>query len=121
MVYAVRMKFTVYQYGIFAGTTAMMVNRSLHPGGSHWHKHVCILTYKNISIHRRAELEILKILQDNIKVNYIISLLVICSDEMTQISSESLATIDIIFCRIQNNNTYMGGYLLIITLDHTQI
>ena len=69
----------------------------------------------------RAELEILKILQDTIKVNYIISLLVICSDEMTQISSELLATIDSIFCRIQNNNTYMGGSLLITTLDHTQI
>ena len=69
----------------------------------------------------RAELEILKILQDTIKVNYIISLLVICSDEMTQISSELLATIDSIFCRIKNNSTYMGGSLLITTLDHTQI
>ena len=40
---------------------------------------------------------------------------------MTQISSELLATIDIILCCIQNNSTYMGGLILIITLDHTEI
>ena len=40
---------------------------------------------------------------------------------MGQVSAEFLATFDIIFRKIRHSNIYMGGTLLIFSMDHTQI
>ena len=42
-------------------------------------------------------------------------------DEMGQVPSEILATIDIILRRVRDSNIYLGGVLMIFTMDHTQI
>ena len=38
-----------------------------------------------------------------------------------QLAADFIATIDIILRRLRNNCLYLGGVLLISTLDHTQI
>jgi hypothetical protein len=42
-------------------------------------------------------------------------------DEMGQVSDEVLATLDIILQKVRNSNIYMGGILIIFSMDHTQI
>ena len=49
------------------------------------------------------------------------SLDVLCCDEIGQISSELISIIDIIMRRLRESNIFLGGILLICTLDHTQI
>ena len=40
---------------------------------------------------------------------------------MGQVSSELLSTFDMILRKIRNSNIFMGGVLIIFTMDHTQI
>ena len=42
-------------------------------------------------------------------------------DELGQVSSEMLAVLDIILRKVRNSNTYLGGLLIIGTLDHKQL
>jgi len=107
--------------GLRVSTTAMMANRSLQLGGSHWHKILNLPIERNLSTHRRAELAILKLLQDPTKLDFIRTFKTLCCDEMRQVSSEMLATIDIIFRRIRNSEIYLGGILIICSMDCTQI
>ena len=110
--------------GLRVSTTALMAKRSLQLGGLHWHKILNLPTKRNLSTHRRAELAILKLLQeDPAKLDFIRTLNILCCDEMGQVSSEMLVTIDIIFRLIRNSNIYLGGsiVLIICSMDHTQI
>ena len=43
---------------------------------------------------------------------------IIFLDELGQVSSEMLAVLDIILRKVRNSNTYLGGLLIIGTLDH---
>eukprot|EP00957_Ditylum_brightwellii_P130117 9924812-Ditylum_brightwellii.AAC.1 len=43
------------------------------------------------------------------------------ADEIGQMSSEFIQTIDIVLRQLRDNNIFLGGVLLIGTLDHTQI
>lgn len=46
---------------------------------------------------------------------------IIFFDKMGQVSAEFLSTFDIILRKIRNSNIYIGGSLLIFTMDHKQI
>ena len=42
-------------------------------------------------------------------------------NEMVQSSAEILTTFDIILCKTQNSNIYLGGVLIILSMDHNRI
>ena len=107
--------------GLFVLPTAMLAKRAIQLGGIHYHKLFCIPTEKNISLHRRAELALIQILKDPRKMHILLYLDILIGDEIGQLSDEFVATLDIILRRLRDNSLYLGGVLLICTLDHTQI
>jgi hypothetical protein len=107
--------------GLNVTTTAVLAKRAIQIGGCHWHKLFCLPIDKNLSCHRRAELAIMKLLRDPKRLSRILSLNILFCDEMGQVSAEFLATIDLILRRLRETNIYLGGLLIICTLDHTQI
>ena len=60
-------------------------------------------------------------MRDQKKLNTLLTLDVLLCDEMGQVSAEFLSIIDIIMRRLRSNNIFLGGLLIICTLDHTQI
>ena len=106
--------------GLKVTTTAMMCNRALQLGGVHAHK-LFLLPTERLTPHRRSELAIIKLMKSPKRIEFIRSIDVIFFDEMGQVSSEFLATFDIILRKIRNSNIYMGGVLFIFSMDHTQI
>lgn len=106
--------------GLKVTTAAMMCNRALQLGGIHVHK-LFNLPTERLTPHRRAELAIIKLMKCPKRIEFLRSIDVIFFDEMGQVSSEFLATFDIILRRIRNSNIYMGGVLFIFSMDHTQI
>ena len=71
--------------------------------------------------HRRAELAILKLLRNPKKLDLVRTLDIIFFDEMGQVSSEYLSTLDIILRKVRGSNIFFGGILVIFTMDHTQL
>ena len=107
--------------GLNVMTTAILAKRAIQLGGCHYHKLFCLPVGKNLSTHRKAELAIIKLLKNPKELNTLLSLDVLVCDEMGQISAEFLATIDIILRTLRETNVYLGGVLIIGTIDHTQI
>lgn len=68
-----------------------------------------------------AELAITKLLRDPKRLFLIQKLDILFFDEIGQLSSELLAVLDIIFCRIRDTNIFFGGVVIIGTIDHTQL
>jgi predicted GIY-YIG superfamily endonuclease len=107
--------------GLNVMTTAILAKRAIQLGGCHYHKLFCLPIGRNLSTHRKAELAILKLFKNPKELNTLLCLDVLVCDEMGQLSAEFLATIDIILRRIRDTNVYLGGLLIIGTIDHTQI
>jgi hypothetical protein len=99
----------------------MLAKRANFLGGKHWHWLFCIPTDRGLCVQRKAELAIIKIMKDVTKWNLLYILDVLLADEIGQLSSEFIATIDLILRRIRQNNIFLGGVLILSTLDHTQI
>ena len=64
-----------------------------------------------------AEIAIIRLLHDPKKLNL---LRILLKNEIGQLSSELLSGLDILR-RIQDTNIFMGGVVIICTLDHTQL
>lgn len=107
--------------GLCVVTTAQMARRAIQLGGKHWHYLFCLPTEKGLSAHRKAELSITKILRDPKKLNFILSLDILFCDELGQSTAELISVIDIILRKLRDNNIFLGGVLIIFTMDHTQI
>ena len=107
--------------GLHVLTTALLAKRAINLGGIHYHKLFCLPIGRNLNVQRKAELAILKLLRNPKQLNLLLSLDVLICDELGQTSAEFWATIDIILRRIRNTNIYLGGVLIIGTIDHTQI
>ena len=99
----------------------MMAKRSIQLGGKHWHYLFGLPTGRNISTIRMAELVIETLRRHAVKLNFILSLDIIFVDEIGQVPAEFLSIIDIIMRRIRDNNIFLGGLLIIGSMDHTQI
>ena len=98
-----------------------MCKRALQLGGTHIHQLFKLPTDDHLNPHRRAELAILQLMKKPKLMDFIKSVHILFFDEMGQISAEFLATFDIILRKVRNSNIYMGGTLMIFTMDHTQI
>jgi hypothetical protein len=107
--------------GLKVTSTAWMCKRALQLGGTHIHQLFKLPTDDYLNPHRRAELAILQLMKKPKLMDFIKSVHILFFDEMGQISAEFLATFDIILRKVRNSNIYMGGTLMIFTMDHTQI
>ena len=54
-------------------------------------------------------------------MEFLRSIQVLFFDEADQVSDEMFAVLDIIFCRVKDSNIFMGGVLVIMSLDHSQL
>ena len=99
----------------------MMFKRALQLGGIHTYQTWPIPIDENLTPHRQAELTLIKLLKDPKKMDFLRTINVIFFDEMGQCSAEYLATSDIIMRQVRNSNIFMGGVLLIFTIDHSKI
>jgi hypothetical protein len=85
-----------------------MARRSIQLGG----KHICFLfgipIDDNMSVHRKAELAIQKILRSPIKLNFLLSLDIIFIDELGQLSSDLMAIL-LCFANYETAMYILGG------------
>ena len=107
--------------GLNVVSTAMMCKRALQLGGIHVHQLFMLPVEEALTPHRKAELAILKLLRNPKKIDFVRTLDVIFFDEMGQVSSEYLSTLDIILRKVRGSNVFFGGILIIFTMDHTQL
>ena len=90
-------------------------------GGKHWNYLFCLPIEKFLSTHRKAELEICKILIDPKKMILVLALDVLCWGEFVQYTAELISVVDIIIHKLWNKNIFLGGILIIFTIDHAKI
>ena len=102
-------------------TTSKMDKRALQLGGKHWHNIFCLSGEENLTPHRRSELEIVKMKNKPVQLDFVRCLNVISGDEFRQHLAEYMAKYDILLRHVRKNNVYMGGVLIFGTLDHMQI
>ena len=114
---------TVYAIcrGLSIATTEMMAKRAIQLGGKQWHYLFCLPTGRNLSSHQISKQAILKIIKSSRTYNFIKLIDIIFNDEIGQVSAEFLSSIDITLRRVRNNNIFLGGLLIIGTIDHKQI
>ena len=107
--------------GLTSTTTSHMARRAIQLGG----KHVSYLfgipySQSYLTVQRRADLALIKIMKKPELQNFLRSLNVLFADKFAQTSAEMLGVLDIVFRNIKKSNTYMGGTLIIFTMDHLQ-
>ena len=107
--------------GLFVLPTAVLAKRAIQLGGTHWHVMFSLMSDDTLTNHRKAELAIIQILKDPRKLHLLMTLDVLICDEIGQLAADFIAVIDIILRRIRGNSQYMGGLLILCTMDHTQI
>ena len=108
--------------GLKCAITAMMSERATELGGLHLHSLLNIPVREGWSPSRLAEYAISRMLQRSSSfLEFVRQLDVLMLDELGQTPSEILSTIDIIFRTIRRCSRFMGGILLITTMDILQL
>ena len=107
--------------GNIVTTTAMMCKRAIQIGGTHVHQLFRNPIENTASAHRQAELAILSLMRKPEKLDFLRAVNMIFFDEMGQVSDVMLSILDIILKKVRNSNVYMGGVVIFISMDHTQI
>ena len=106
--------------GLNVFVTSLQAKRANQLGGVHLHVLFCLDVNNHLSPQRMAELAIIKLLKDPIKHRFILTLQVLCCDEVGNISAELISVLDIICRRIRGNNIPFGGIYFLGTMDHMQ-
>jgi len=73
------------------------------------------------SVQRLAELAVVKLHRQPTQMQLLQRLDVLFIDELGQVSAEMLAVLDIVMRCIRDNSIFMGGLLLIATMDPLQL
>ena len=107
--------------GLNVQCTEMMARCVNQLGGIHVHQLFCLEVNNGLSPHRMAELSIIKLLQDPVKLNIIQTMEVLFFDEAGQKSAELLSVLDFILLKVRDNNIFLGGLLILSTMDHSQL
>ena len=110
--------------GLNCATTAVMGERATQLGGVHLHDLFCLpgRTGKEMPSGQIAEIALSRMYARNqVKVEVLRRLDVLLLDEMGQLSAELLTVLDIILRRLRSSMHFMGGVLLIATMDVLQL
>ena len=98
-----------------------MAKRAIQIGDKNWHYLLGLSTGINLSPHQISEQTILKIIKSSKILNFIKSIDILFCNEISQISAELSFSMDFILRGVCNYNKFLGGLLIIGTIDHTQI
>ena len=74
-----------------------------------------------MSAYKIAEAEISRLQRHPEKLNLLRIIDVLFFDEIGQLPAEIFAAIEIILRRVRDSNEFMGGVIIISTMDHTQL
>ncbi|KAL3924935.1 MAG: hypothetical protein SGILL_000742 [Bacillariaceae sp.] len=107
--------------GLFAMTTAVLADRAFLLGGQHFHKLFRLPVRDSRNPQRLAELAVISLQRKPIMLSLLRYLDVLFVDELGQLSAEMLSVLDIIMRRIRESSLFMGGVLVIGTLDQVQL
>jgi predicted GIY-YIG superfamily endonuclease len=107
--------------GLCIHLSSVMSERSCELGGMHLSKMFCIPTIKNKNPSIIAEKAIYTLLRQPKQFSLLQKLEILAIDEFGQVSAELLSIIDIILRTIRKNSLFMGGVLIIATMDHMQL
>ena len=107
--------------GLNCCITAVMSKRAIQLGGIHLHKLFCLPGHNKFTLYRLAEMAIISLQTKGDKFFLLKILDILFIDEIGQVSSELLGTLDIILRKIRMNDIFFGGLLIISTLDHKQL
>ena len=98
-----------------------MSKRAIQLGGVHIHKMFCLPGNNKFSLSRLAEIALISLTSKYNKYYFLQVLDIIFIDEIGQVSSELIATLDVILRRLKMNDIFFGGILIICTIDHKQL
>jgi predicted GIY-YIG superfamily endonuclease len=107
--------------GLSVMVTCLLAKRADLLGGIHVHSLFCIPVNERASVQRLAELAVIKLYKHPDKLALLQRLDVLAFDELGQISSELKSCIDMIMRRIRDSDQYMGGVLVLATIDPIQL
>ena len=112
-------------YGLSRGlccmTTAVLADRAFLLGGQHFHKLFKLPVRNSRSPQRLAEMSVIALQKQPKKLALLRYLDVLFVDELGQLSAEMLSVLDIVLRRIRDSSLFMGGVLVIGTLDQVQL
>jgi predicted GIY-YIG superfamily endonuclease len=107
--------------GLFPMTTALLAERAFLLGGKHLHLLFKLSVRDRGTPHRLAELAVIA-LQKKIEIFVLLRHIdVLFIDECGQISAELLSVLDIILRKVRGSDLFMGGILIIGTIDQVQL
>jgi hypothetical protein len=100
---------------------AILADRARAIGGLHFHRLFKCPVGNNSTAHRYAERSVVNILRDPVSLEFILSVDALGLDESGTMSSTLLSSLDMIFRRVRGVSTYMGGVMLVTTIDDKQL
>ena len=108
--------------GLYGMSTAVLADRAFLLGG----KHIHLLFKLNVrergaTPHRLAELAVISLQKCPEFFALLRCIDVLFIDECGQISTEMLAVLDIVLRKVRDSNLFMGGILVIGTIDQVQL
>jgi hypothetical protein len=107
--------------GLNTNLTALMSERSRQLGGIHICNFFLIPVNEKATPGRLAELAIARLLRNPKQLALIKVLDVVLLDEFGQVAAELVCVIDIILRRVRESTDFMGGVLLLASLDGCQL
>jgi AAA domain len=107
--------------GLRVAISAIMSERAKQIGGEHISQMFCIPVNEKATPTRLAELAIVRLLRQPKRLAALRSLDVLHVDEMGQVSAELIAVLDIICRRVRDSTAFMGGILIMATMDAGQL
>jgi len=111
----------LFCYGFNGIITAILSDRAKTFGGEHISRFLCVPVNENVSPLRLAELAVLKLLHMPWRIAFIRTLDFMCIDELGVLSAEMLFIMDTIFRIVRANNLFMGGVMIVGSMDKDQL
>jgi len=107
--------------GLNVMTTALMSERAQLLGGIHLHKVFNLPVREGTTVQRLAELALHSIYGNPELTALLLTLDVLFVDELGQMSSGTMACLDIILRRLRDSSQFFGGVVVICTMDPKQL
>ncbi len=107
--------------GLNVNLTTIMSERSSQLGGLHISKMFAIPTVKNLSPSILAEKAVFALLRQPKQITLLQKLEILAIDEFGQVSAELISILDIILRTVRQNSSFMGGVLIMATMDNMQL
>jgi hypothetical protein len=107
--------------GLCVMITCLLAKRADLLGGIHVHNLFAIPVHESASVQRLAELAVISLYKSPERLGLLQRLDVLFFDELGQASSELISCIDMILRHVRGSDQFLGGVLLIATIDPLQL